>query len=301
MPAWRFLSTGPARGAFNMAVDEVLLEGLSTGSARPAFRVFGWDPPAVSLGHSQAVEREVDVAKCREAGIDLVRRPTGGRAVLHWDELTYSVVCAADDPHLGGSISDTYRRIGQCLVAGLRIFGVDTALERRGEPAARTRPEPAGGNGAPAGGSEEAPDRRVHEALPCFSSAARWEVKWRGRKLIGSAQCRVRGAVLQHGSLLLGAQHQQLPGLLPGQHQRQRATRTRQLAQGSVHLRACTKKKIDVGELGGCLAEGFRQGLGVELRPDELTAAELLRARELMAAKYQDPARRAVAASAAGG
>ena len=305
MPVWRFLSTGPASGAFNMAVDEALLQGLSAGNAPPVLRVFGWDPPAISLGHSQAVDREVDVARCLRAGIDLVRRPTGGRAVLHWDELTYSVVCADDDPQLGGSVSDTYRRIGQCLVTGLRLFGVDTALERRGarQAPSRSGPGPRAGGvpGAPAKSVEETPARSPEAALPCFSSAARWEVKCRGRKLIGSAQCRVRGAILQHGSLLIGEQHQSLLDLLPSGPQRRRGALARQLAQGSIHLRACTRREIDVDELADCLAEGFRHCLGVEMQPDELTPDERRRAGDLMVGKYGGSARRAPAAAAAGG
>ena len=93
-----------------MAVDEALVRSIG---ARPAFRVYGWQPPAVSFGYAQRISREVDAQKVRERGIDIVRRPTGGRAILHWNELTYSVVCPADNPIMGQyqrSLSQNQRR-----------------------------------------------------------------------------------------------------------------------------------------------------------------------------------------------
>jgi lipoate-protein ligase A len=262
--AWRFLDTGPARGAFNMAVDEALLVGV--GEAGPALRLYRWDPPAVSFGYGQQPWREVDLDQCREAGIEVVRRLTGGRAVLHWDELTYSVICREDDPHCGGPIGHTYRRIGECLAEGLRLFGVEAALER-GRPGARQSRE--------TGASE-----------PCFASLARWEVKCGGRKLIGSAQRRVRGAVLQHGSLLVGPQHQRLLDLLPPGAGGGEAAR--RLEEGSTFLQEWAGGPVDLGRLAGCLAQGFERGLGVEMRPEELSPAERERVAALMEHQYGD-------------
>ncbi len=266
MNTWRFLDTGSACGAFNMATDEALLEGVAAGA--PALRVYGWQPPAVSFGYGQQPGREVDLDKCRAAGIEVVRRLTGGRAVLHWDELTYSVLCREDDPQCGGPISHTYRRIGEALVTGLRLYGVEAALERA--PARPLRPRVAG----------------VSE--PCFSSLARWEVKCRGRKLIGSAQRRVRGAVLQHGSLLTGPRHRRLLELLPpGAAGGEGA---RRLEEGSTFLAECAAGPVDLGRLAACLAEGFGRCLGVEMAPGQLSPAEQERAGELMQTQYGDPA-----------
>ena len=270
MPVWRFLATGPHSGAYNMAVDEALMEGIIAGGQEPIFRVFGWDPPALSLGYSQQAGREVDLEKCRRAGVDIVRRLTGGRAVLHWGELTYSVICPEDDPELGGRIADTYHRIGQCLVNGLRLFGVEAGLERSSIKKVGPR------EGAP--------------TAPCFSSTARWEVTCRGRKLIGSAQRRVRGAILQHGSLLIGAQHKKLLDLLPPMVASMREAMARQLEEGSIHLKACTSRRIDFNELADCLAQGFSRCLQVEMQSAALGLQEQQRVRELILAKYGDPA-----------
>ena len=238
---WRFLATGHGSAAYNMAVDEALLQEMASGGKTPVFRVFGWKPPALSLGYGQKFHKEVDLEKCRRTGIDVVRRPTGGRAVLHWEELTYSVICAEDDPVLGGNVSDTYRLIAQCLVAGLQLFGVEAELERSGSRPVRPRGK--------------------SPTTPCFSSLSRWEVKCGGRKLIGSAQRRVKGAILQHGSLLIGEHHKKLPDLLPPAMDPLRDTLVRHLDNGSTHLGACTSRPIDFAELTDCLAAGFSRGL----------------------------------------
>ena len=269
MSAWRFLATGCESGAFNMAVDETLLQGMSSGGGEPVFRVFGWNPPALSLGYGQEACREVDLEKCRRAGIDIVRRLTGGRAVLHWKELTYSAIWSEDDSVLGGGISETSRRIGQCLVEGLRLFGVEAVLEK---PAVRsTRPR---GSAATA---------------PCFSSISRWEVKCKGRKLIGSAQRRVNRAILQHGSLLIGEEHKKLLDLLPPGDPSMLDVLARELDRGSIHLEACTARAIDFDKLSDCMARGFARCLEVEMKPSVLNIAEQEQVAELVDEKYGNP------------
>ncbi len=251
-----------------MALDEALSEGLRNAQGIPVMRIFGWNPPAVSLGYNQLLHREVDVEKCRRAGIDVVRRPTGGRAVLHGEELTYSVVCPEDNAKLGGPINHTCRIIGECLVQGLQLFGVDAAL-------VKVR-------------SGRADPRQRFATAPCFSSISRWEVTCKGRKLIGSAQRRVQGVILQHGSLLLGAQHKKLLELLPPLSRPWLTRWTRQLEEGSIHLGACTTRKIDVAALAACMADGFRRRLQVEMQPATLNFPERQRAEELLAEKYEN-------------
>ena len=175
-----------------MAVDEALVRAIATG-AQPAFRVYGWQPPAVSFGYAQRISREVDAQKVRERGIDIVRRPTGGRAILHWNELTYSVVCPADNPIMGGNINEAYRKISEGLLSGIRMLGVDATFESRRQ----TQPSPRG----------------KELTAPCFTSTAQYEVTFEGRKLIGSAQQRIGKMLLQHGSLLLGPEHKQIADL----------------------------------------------------------------------------------------
>jgi lipoate-protein ligase A len=252
--AWRLLRSGYGTGRFNMALDEYLLNGMVPSQGRPVLRFYRWSPAAVSCGFGQKLEREVDLGKCRRAGIDVVRRPTGGRAVLHWDELTYCLVWPLNEPGLDGTISDTYRRISECLAAGLRLFGLETELEKNQNRSERNKGRIA--------------------SPPCFSSTARWELKHRGRKLVGSAQRRIGQAVLQHGSLLLGPKHLLLAELLSESPTSTDSVLARHLERSSTWLQQCVDGEIHVDKLEDCLVEGFRHKLGIRLQEDILTLHE---------------------------
>ena len=263
---WRFLNTRFRDAFFNMAVDEMLLTSVARGEGSPTLRIYGWQPPALSFGYAQKIAREVDLERCRETGIGLVRRVTGGRAVLHWNELTYSVACREDDPLLGGTISETYHKISRCLVEGLRIFGVKTQLERsRSLP---TRP------------------RRESISSPCFSSTAKHEVTLQGRKLIGSAQRRLQGMILQHGSLLIGPEHKRMVDLLPSDSGVLREQFVQALDCGTIYLQEVYPEKVDFHKLGECLRQGFERCLDVEFFGNGLLEREKTEAVRLVREKY---------------
>lgn len=267
-PVWRLVRGGPRDGAYNMALDEVLLGQVESGRSGPVLRLYAWDPPCISLGYGQIAGREVDPEACRRAGVGTVRRPTGGRAVLHWHELTYSLVCRRDDPLAGGELEDTYKVVGECLVEGLALLGVRAVLER-------------------ARGRRQAP-RSDTASAPCFTSAARWEVKWNGRKLVGSAQRRWGQALLQHGSLLTGPGHARLPELLPLPAAQRR--RWADVLEGaSAHLGQCIAPVPDHERIGDALARGFAARLGVEWDTAGLDPEEASAAGALAVEKYADP------------
>src|SRR5215470_2841608 len=183
---WRLLVTEPLDGATNMAVDETLLRARSDESAGPTVRFYGWHPATVSLGYAQPLDEAVDRAACQTLGIGLVRRPTGGSAILHEPpdaEVTYSVVAREGDFPGADDVLETYRILGEGLTAGLARLGVRAQLT----PLVR--------------------GRRAETAAPafCFRRAGAYELAVGGRKLIGSAQRRQRRAFLQHGSVLLDA------------------------------------------------------------------------------------------------
>lgn len=249
-PTWRIVDTGSNCGAYNMGVDQALAASAAQG---PVLRFYGWDPPAISCGWNQQPEREADVEACRALGIDVVRRPTGGRAVLHWEELTYSVACVAEALGAGGRVEATHRAIGACLAAGLRLFGASVELERAGRGMGPSR------------------------SVPCFGSTARWELKCQQRKLVGSAQRRYGRRLLQHGSILLGRAHERLPHLLRID-ERTRQQWTRQVRAHSTDLQACMGRPIDRAELVACLVEGFRRQLGATMRWGALADDEVRRA-----------------------
>lgn len=181
-----------------MAVDAGLLDDLEAGRSGPVFRLYTWVPPAVSIGYHQDPARELDLEAVRARGFDVVRRPTGGRALLHADELTYAVAARQDDDAFGGSLLDSHARISRVFLEALRLLGVAAAL--------------AGPAGA---GAEEERPRAAGVAAPCFAAPTRTELVVRGRKILGSAQRRGRTAFLQHGSLLTGPGHLALADVLP--------------------------------------------------------------------------------------
>jgi lipoate-protein ligase A len=196
--------------------------------------VFEWSPPAVSLGLHQDRD-ELDTERCRANGIDIVRRPTGGRAILHQEELTYTVVMPAR-----GGVMDIYNHISLALMSGLRKFGADVEMSRR-------QPERLG-----AGGSAS--------SIPCFTSTAKYEIEWRGRKLVGSAQRQYRddGVVLQHGSILTGPAHRQLVHYLRIDGET-RAALAADMERKTVDLREILGREIDLPALADCLRRGFEE------------------------------------------
>ena len=253
MDAWRFLNTGFRDGSANMAIDEAILEGVAAGSSPRTIRFFGWKPPAVSTGHSQDPLRELDVDACARAGVDVVRRPTGGRAVLHFGELTYAVVGPAGEGPLGRGVLETYRSIADALLAGLRELGVEGELERVGGEPRPTR------NGA---------------SPPCFASAGRFEVTVAGRKLVGSAQRRSGGAVLQHGSLLLDGSHLGLADLLRIVDVERRRSLRLKLEQKTTDLGSILGRPVEFSEVADAMARGFERAWSARLVRGALSEAE---------------------------
>jgi len=260
MGAWRFLNTGAAPGSVNMAIDEALLAGVNRGSSPPTVRVYAWDPPTVSTGYAQDLSAELDLNACARAGVGVVRRPTGGRAVLHAGELTYSVVGESGEPPLGTSIMETYGVIAEALVVGLRSLGV--AAELTAVPTA-TRGR---GEGA---------------SPPCFVSSGRFEVVVEGRKLIGSAQRRVGRGVLQHGSLLVDERHEDLADLLRIDDERRRGAVRRTLRRKTTTLNRLLARPVAFDEVAAAVRYGFEEAWGFAFTEAALTDDESEESRRL--------------------
>jgi lipoyl(octanoyl) transferase len=177
---WQLVIDGANDGATNMAIDSALLDEVERSSITcTVVRFYAWQSPTVSLGRNQDIAKAVDVDYCRANHIDIVHRPTGGRAVLHDDELTYAVV-SNDTSSFGDSIYGNYRRVSEALCLGYTRLGVPAVLA----PDTR-KPMPLSNDGD----------------APCFLSPSRYELMVGGRKIAGSAQRRVRRSFLQHGSL----------------------------------------------------------------------------------------------------
>jgi len=267
---WRLIiEDEPRSGAANMAVDEALAESVAAGDGLPTLRFYRWQPAAVSLGRHQSVA-DVDTEKIARRGYDLVRRSTGGRAILHTDELTYSVAARLDDPRMAGGVMDAYLLMSNGLLAGLQALGL--AAEKA------------------AGDVRAGPD----VSAACFEVPSAYEITAGGRKLMGSAQSRRKGYVLQHGSLPLVGDIARLVDVLALPDEEAACLRS-QLA-----ARACTlAQALDVDEssplldfrrAAECMAAGLAQALTLTWKPGNLTATENRRTAELIRTRYADPA-----------
>jgi lipoyl(octanoyl) transferase len=255
MNAWRLLlHDGPLPGALNMAVDEFLFRRLGEDPLT-TLRFYQWERPTASLGYGQKAARVVDPEFCRVRGIDIVRRQTGGKLVLHHREITYSVVSNDVDaftPTLGGS----YKLISQALVRGLEKMGLAAVL------------------------SEKAPPFYARGTMPCFSHPAQDEIEIGGLKIVGSAQKRTGARFLQHGSIPLDHDEELLKAV--SLHQ----------VEGGIHMTSLSRAlgravEFDEGILP--LREGIAEFFGVTFKPLILSAGDWSAIREIEARKYADP------------
>ncbi|MGQ9834808.1 MAG: lipoate--protein ligase family protein [Thermoanaerobaculaceae bacterium] len=256
---WRLLVTDAACGAWNMAVDEAVAWAVSCGQSPPTIRFFQWDPPCLSLGYNQPYE-VVDEGFCRANGIAITRRPTGGRAVLHHRELTYSVVAKWGWPPFGNGLQENYRLICEGLICGLRRLGV--AAELSSAPPQLERPT---------------------GAAPCFMQPAGGEVVVKGRKLVGSAMRRWGAVLLQHGSLLLDWDSRWQAGVLG-------LASDTGLRAGVVTLKELLGQEPSWETLVEALGHGLGLKLEADLLPGALTQQERNHAQWLAQEVYSSPA-----------
>jgi lipoate-protein ligase A len=309
---WRILESGPLRGAENMAHDQALLEGVQAGGP-PVLRFYRWAPACLSLGRNQVVARPREVAAAVAArGFDLVRRATGGAAVLHDRELTYSVAVPV---RALGSPRETYVAINRALVAGRRGIG-GAAEEAAGGGLGARRPGPAdSASSSPDGtGSLATPScspmprpgatPSIAWESPCFQAPAPGEVVVGGLKLVGSAQRREGRTLLQHGSLLLAGDQGVVAACLAGRGSdgrsdtgisaeldASRATGSPPVPSappGFTTLAALLDPLPSWSELMAALSAGFAETLGVEIEPSEMTPAERARI-EPLTAHFESP------------
>ncbi|MEA3335588.1 MAG: biotin/lipoate A/B protein ligase family protein [Chloroflexota bacterium] len=260
-PNWRLLVTEPMSGAWNMAIDEAIAEHAGKGDVPMTLRFYAWAPPCVSLGRHQPLA-DVDVEKCSELGYDVVRRPTGGRAILHTDELTYSVAGPQSDPILAGGVLDSYLRLSQGLLAGLEELGLQA-------------------------GKAPVSNRANADAGPvCFEVPSAYEIVVGGKKLVGSAQSRRQGWVLQHGTLPLGGDITRLVDVLDIKYSSERLALKRILADRATTVGAVLEGGVGFQRAAEAMSRGFESGVAIELTPGLLSDEEWGTAERIWQEKY---------------
>ena len=232
------------------------MDAVAEGAAPPTLRFYQWAPPGLSLGKRQPLSG-VDLAACERDGVDVVRRATGGFAILHTDELTYSVATTPNDPRAAGAILDAYRSLSQGLLAGLRRLGV-----------------PAEMNPVVPGGTHNA-------SAACFEVPSAYEITAGEYKLIGSAQTRPAGRVLQHGSLPLHGDIARVVAYLAFESDDEREALAAHLYQRATTLSALLDRPLTFAQAAEALGAGFAEALNLEMVPGAVTAGEA-RAAEAM-------------------
>lgn len=263
---WRLIRTPPASGSWNMAVDDAILESMGHGGDRPVLRLYSWEPPCLSLGYAQPYH-DVKEDALDEFGWEVVRRPTGGRAILHTDELTYSVIGPSTEPRLAGSLLESYQRLSAALLAGLQRLGI----------AAQTL-EPAGGT------------LSENSANPvCFEIPSSYEITSRGKKLIGSAQARRKDGILQHGSLPLSGDLTRILQVLNFSSDQERDDAAWRLLARAATAEEALGHAPDWNAAAEALVYGFQAALNLEFVTEELRSVEISRATELVTTKYTHP------------
>lgn len=238
---WRLVVDGRVDGATNMATDRAVLVAHAAGEAPPTLRLYRWRVPTVTLGRFQPLD-QVDLHACERRGFDVVRRPTGGRGVLHDDELTYSVVAGVSQGVPRGTAA-SYRHLSAALAEAYRLLGVPAALTARSRGRA--------GAGA------------------CYLHATPADLSLGAAKLSGSAQVWKGDSVLQHGSFVRSrdvAAEAEVFGL--------DATGQAALARDTATLEGALGEPPGIEEIADAVAGAFASVLGVDMEPGRLTAGE---------------------------
>ncbi len=243
---WRYINTGENTGSFNMEYDLDLVRDASPDNI--IFRLYRWNPYCISLGANQN-ESEIDEIKCKREGIDLVTRPTGGRAILHSEELTYSVTTVLNSD---SSPRNIYRLINFALLEGLKIYDSRLiGLEIEGEQ----------------------PDLqsfyKQNLSAACFGVPAKNEIKYYGKKLVGSAQRKIGNTLLQHGSIMCGNYHLNLAEYL-NLPLNERKQIKEVLKNKTTELESILQNKTDFEKLSESLVKGFEKYFMVNMLREEL-------------------------------
>ena len=239
MNMWHLIDTGPNLAAYNMAIDEELLARAQKERTAPVLRFYGWSPPAVSIGRFQKIEAAVNADACARHGIDIVRRITGGRAVLHNKELTYSIIARLDEPLFPSTVLGTYKVIATGLLAGLKHLGIPAEMVSRG-------------------GRHAGLVKKDVKDPACFSSPSWYEILSNNRKIIGSAQRRLSNAFLQHGSILMDYDPALEAEVIPGGCSGDVVTSiTRELG-----------RFVRIEEVKQAFVQGFSEAMGIEFKTE---------------------------------
>jgi lipoate-protein ligase A len=259
---WRFILHSSHNGPWNMAVDEALLESVSNHAEPSTLRLYDWQPYTLSLGQAQPAG-DIDLNALQARGWDLVRRPTGGRAILHADELTYSVTAPIENPILRGNVIESYRRISNGLVESLRLVGL----------CADSKPKKA----------EEA---HLSKDPVCFQFPSDYEITYMDKKVVGSAQARKKGGILQHGSIPLHGDISRIIEVWNYPEEKEKGLARDNLIERATTIEDSLGMHVSWSDMATAMKKGFEEKLGIYFFPGNLSENELNLAVRIFREKY---------------
>ena len=246
----RYLNTGANDGYTNMAIDEALLKHCT----QPIIRIYGWNPPAMTIGYAQSKLKEINIKKCSKKNIPIIRRITGGKAIFHQFELTYCFIVPGKMVDLPLSITDSYKKIAGALSRGLKILGMQTEMHASKDPS---------------------------QSSLCYVSSGWYELLVKGKKISGSAQRRMEGKILQHGSILLDFNYNmnaELFNLRAAEHK---------LCFKVTNLKRELGREVSFEEAATALQQGFSKQFNLNMEEKPLSEAEDTTVKELIQNKYK--------------
>jgi lipoate-protein ligase A len=267
MEQWRYIMTEAMPPEMNMAIDEAILIAHSEGKVPPTVRFYTWNPATLSIGYFQKAEKEIDMEQVHAQGLGFVRRPTGGRAVLHDKELTYSVIVSESHPKMPSSVTEAYKVISMGLLHGFQALGLQAEMVSLAS-------------------EEEKEKYSSPGSSACFDSPSWYELVVEGKKVAGSAQTRQKGVILQHGSILLDMDVDLLFSLLRFPSERVKQRMMESFRQKAVTINEVSATPVSLNDAIAAFRKGFASGLGIELIEQVLTLEEERLAEELARNRY---------------
>ncbi|MEK6268994.1 MAG: lipoate--protein ligase family protein [Planococcus sp. (in: firmicutes)] len=266
-PKWIFINSGEGTPSFNMALDEALLNWHSQGLIPPVIRFYGWQPAALSIGYFQKVEKEIDMEAVERLGLGFVRRPTGGRGVLHEHELTYSIIVSEAYPDMPETVTEAYRVLSEGLLKGFQNLGLEAYFS------------------VPDTENKRA-DLKKPKSAVCFDAPSWYEMVVEGKKVAGSAQTRQKGVILQHGAILIDLDAEKLLSVFKFQNEEAKERMRVKIPEKAVAINSLRAKPATAEECVVAFKAGFEQALSIELEPYILTEQQLAEVKALEQKKY---------------
>ena len=251
---WRFIAEGSLDGQLNMAIDEAILKACGEGKSPPTLRCYGWNGPTLSVGYSQDASRDLDLERCQVMGIPVVTRPTGGRALLHDREFTYSIVVPVPHPLFPSNLRGAFQKISSALLLALECMGIER-ITMAAIPSPRKL-------------------QNKVQSPSCFAALNHWEICWEEKKLLGSAQRRLKRSFLQHGSVWNDCDRELMHSLFRFESTQSADKSLEFHYSHTATLKEICSRLISANEFSQAMRTGFEKAFPIRLIPGELTDYE---------------------------